>query len=287
MGTYVRYIEAGRYSIEANLTQIPGGQFGFGKIKKDGAIHDYSGQGLNPMVLAVAIDTTVADVEEVVPQSWRGNPMGVVFTNSWDVDIPYKGWYKLKALIDDIGTISIDGEVKLNLDNRNKVENAESLFYLTEGIKEVKVEIENNSTRITKLIDQKVFNTKDWVNINPIAGGDIQKDVQFKVTTSSALINSINIKGLLYEQGGKWESTTRTETELITGATIPPEIAFIKRDSKYYLRAFGNKRVQAKFDFRSVGPIFKGPVPQEIPTTMEFIKRNDKYYLKLNYSLIF
>ena len=206
---------------------------------------------------------------------------GVVFTNSWDVDIPYKGWYKLKALIDDIGTISIDGEVKLNLDNRNKVENAESLFYLTEGIKEVKVEIENNSTRITKLIDQKVFNTKDWVNINPIAGGDIQKDVQFKVTTSSALINSINIKGLLYEQGGKWESTTRTETELITGATIPPEIAFIKRDSKYYLRAFGNKRVQAKFDFRSVGPIFKGPVPQEIPTTMEFIKRNDKYYLKV------
>jgi len=355
VGTYVRYIEAGRYSIEANLTQIPGGKFGFGKIQKDGAIHDYSGQGLNPMVLAVAIDTTVADVEEVVPQSWHGNPMGVglnikaplppapqqpipvqegrcpsnpiwstrfpnskngtwypvrfgswtefhnkygmspvpplstsgtdnggvAFTNSWDVDIPYKGWYKLKALIDDIGTISIDGEVKLNLGNRNKVENAESLFYLTEGMKEVKVEIENNSTRITKLIDQKVFNTKDWININPIAGGAIQKDVQFKVATNSAFINSITIKGLLYEQGGKWESTTRTETELITGATIPPEIAFIKRDSKYYLRAFGNKRVQAKFDFRSVGPIFRGPVPQEIPTTMEFIKRNDKYYLKV------
>jgi len=343
VGTYVRYIEAGRYSIEANLTQIPGGQFGFGKIKKDGAIHDYSGQGLNPMVLAVAIDTTVADVEEVVPQSWHGNPMGValnikaplppapqqpipvqegrcpsnpiwstrfpnakdgtwypvrfgswtefhnkygmspvpplatsgtdnggvVFTNSWDVDIPYKGWYKLKALIDDIGTISIDGEVKLNLDNRNKVENAESLFYLTEGIKEVKVEIENNSTRITKLIDQKVFNTKDWVNINPIAGGAIQKDVQFKVTTSSALINSINIKGLLYEQGGKWESTTRTGTELVTGATTPPEISFMKRGDKYYLRAFGNKRVQVKFDFRCVAPIFKGGalIPTCVPTT--------------------
>ena len=52
VGTYVRYIEAGRYSIEANLTQIPGGQFGFGKIKKDGAIHDYSGQGLNPMAVS-------------------------------------------------------------------------------------------------------------------------------------------------------------------------------------------------------------------------------------------
>ena len=355
VSTYVRYIEAGRYTIQADLNQKAGGQFGFGKIKQKGAIHDYSGHGLNPMVLAISIDTTVADVEEVVPQSWHGNPMGVglnikaplppapqqpipvqegrcpsnpiwstrfpnakngtwypvrfgswtefhnkygmspvpplstsgtdnggvAFTNSWDVDIPYKGWYKLKALIDDIGTISIDGEVKLNLDNRNKVENAESLFYLTEGIKEVKVEIENNSTRITKLIDQKVFNTKDWININPIAGGAIQKDVQFKVATNSALINSINIKGLFYEQGGKWESTTRTETELTTGATIPPEIAFIKRDSKYYLRAFGNKRVQAKFDFRSVGPIFKGPVPQEIPTTMEFIKRNDKYYLKV------
>ena len=77
VGTYVRYIEAGRYTIQADLEQIPGGKFGFGKIRKDGAVHDYSGHGLNPMALGISIDTTVADVEEVVPQSWHGNPMGV------------------------------------------------------------------------------------------------------------------------------------------------------------------------------------------------------------------
>ena len=44
---------------------------------------------------------------------------GIPFINRWDVQIPYDGWYKLRAKIDDIGTISIDGDVKLDLNNRN------------------------------------------------------------------------------------------------------------------------------------------------------------------------
>jgi len=351
VGTYVRYIEAGKYTIQADLEQIPGGKFGFGKIRKDGAVHDYSGHGLNPMALAITIDTTVSDVEEVVKQSWHANPMGVAlnikaplppapvqpipkqegrcpsnpvwstrfpnakdgtwypvrfdswtkfhnkygmspvpplpiggtdnggvpFSNRWDVQIPYDGWYKLRATIDDIGTISIDGDVKLELSNKNKVETKDELFFLSEGLKEVEVVIENNSTRRVKMIDQKVFNTKDWVDIDPPRGGGIEKDVSFKVSTNTAFQNSIKIKGLLFEQGPKWESTTSTRTEissnfitnLIPGPTTPAAVEFIKRDSKYYLKASGNKKVQVKFDFRCVAPIFKGGavLPACVPST--------------------
>ncbi len=344
VGTYVRYIEAGKYTIQADLEQIPGGKFGFGKIRKDGAVHDYSGYGLNPMALAVSIDTTVANVEEVVTQSWHGNPMGVAlnikapippapvqpipkqegrcpsnpvwstrfpnakdgtwypvrfdswgkfhnkygmspvpplpiggtdnggvpFINRWDVDIPYDGWYKLKAIIDDIGKISIDGDIKLELSNKRKVEYEETLFYLSEGRKEIEIEIENNSTRKVKMIDQKVFNTKDWVNIDPPRGGGIQKDVNFKVTSNSAFINSITIKGLIYEQAPKFQSSTATKTNLVPGPTTPASVEFIKRGKKYFLKASGNNKVQVKFDFRCVAPIFKGGAviqPTCVPTT--------------------
>jgi len=323
VSTYVRYIEAGTYTIKADLIQKAGGKFGFGKIKQKGAIHDYSGRGLNPMALAINIETTVAVFEEEVAKSWHANPMGVAlnikaplpptpvqpipiqegrcpsnpvwstrfpgakngtwypvrfdswgefhnkygmspvpplptggtdhggvpFINNWNVDIPYAGWYKLRALIDDIGKISIDGDVKLNLQNKTKVEYDETLFYLSEGLKEIEVEIENNSTRKVKMIDQKIFNTKDWVNITPKTGGGIQK-VDFKVTSNSAFVNSINIKGLLFEQAPNWESTTRTEDTSVPGPTIPAAVEFIKRGGKYYLKASGNKRVKVKFDFR-------------------------------------
>ena len=323
VSTYVRYIEAGTYTIKADLTQIPGGKFGFGKIRHEGAIHDYSGRGLNPMALAINIETTVAVFEDEVAKSWHANPMGVAlnikaplppapvqpipiqegrcpsnpiwstrfpgakngtwypvrfgswgefhnkygmspvpplptggtdhggvpFINSWNVDIPYAGWYKLKAIIDDIGKISIDGEVKLELSNKKKVEYDESLFYLSEGLKEIEVEIKNNSTRKVKMVDQKIFNTKDWVNITPKTGGGIQK-VDFKVTSNSAFVNSINIKGLLFEQAPNWESTTRSEDTTVPGPTIPAAVEFIQRGSKYYLKASGNKRVKVKFDFR-------------------------------------
>ena len=193
---------------------------------------------------------------------------GIPFINRWDVQIPYDGWYKLKAKIDDIGKISIDGDVKLELNNRNTVERGEALFYLSEGLKEVEVEIENNSSKVSKWVDQKIFNTKDWVDIDPPRGGAIE-EVNFKVSSASAFQNSINIKGLLFEQGPIWGSTTSTKTNLIPGPTTPAAVEFIKRGSKYFLKALGNKTVQVKLDFRCVAPIFKGGavIPACVPST--------------------
>ena len=353
VGEYNRYIEAGKYTIKADLNQKAGGQFGFGKIKQKGAIHDYSGSGLNPMVLAITIESPrgVTYTEEVL-RSWHANPMGVAlniraplppapvqkkpvvegrcpnnptwstrfpgakngtwypvrfdswkpfhnkygmspvpplptgasdhggiwFTNSWDVDVEYDGWYKLKGLMDDIGRISIDGDVKMELMNKSYVEYEETKFYLSKGKKEIKVELQNNSTKRVKLIDQKVFSTSDWVNIAPSTGGGIQK-VDFRVSSNSAFVNSIKVKGLFEDQGPKLESENVTKTDLVPAPTIPAVIDFIKRDGQYYLKASGNDRVKAKLDFRNVAPIFKGAVPQEVDPTMKFIKRGSKYFM--------
>jgi len=61
--------KAGNYTIRAELEQIPGGKFGFGAIK-----------GINPMALAVNIETTYTTEQVVASKSWNDNPMGISIT---------------------------------------------------------------------------------------------------------------------------------------------------------------------------------------------------------------
>ena len=61
--------KAGNYTIRAELEQIPGGKFGFGPIK-----------GINPMALAVNIETTYTTEQVLTSKSWNENPMGISIT---------------------------------------------------------------------------------------------------------------------------------------------------------------------------------------------------------------
>ena len=76
----MHYIKQGTYNIVAALEQIPGGKFGFGKIKGKGSVHDYSGKGLNPMALAVNITTVFKEEERTKVVDWHYNPMGVAMS---------------------------------------------------------------------------------------------------------------------------------------------------------------------------------------------------------------
>ena len=76
----MHYIKQGTYNIVAALEQIPGGKFGFGKIRSKGAVHDYSGKGLNPMALAVNITTVFKEEERTKVVDWHYNPMGVAMS---------------------------------------------------------------------------------------------------------------------------------------------------------------------------------------------------------------
>jgi len=240
---YVYSIKEGTYNITADLDQIPGGKFGFSGIK-----------GINPMALAINIQTVYAEKERVIQKSFNENPMAVALTiqapappipqapipkqegrcppnpfwttrfptktqwhpvvhpawgkfmnkyamspvppydtkntsgsgiwwgNEWTVDIPYDGYYKLKAAADNEAKFWVNGELVLNLSNKalgripgvtrslnwfggwgTKVKPPENKFFLSAGLATIKVEVHNHKYEETKLIDQKIFNTSDWV----------------------------------------------------------------------------------------------------------------------------
>ena len=231
----VHYIKQGTYKITADLEQIPGGRFGFGRIKGAGSIHDYSGKGLNPMALAINIETSFEEKLKNIPKSWNYNPMGVamsieaplapipqqpapvqegrcppnpfwttraggaknqwhpvvvdgwstflnkyamspvppfdegstsgggiLFENEWSVEIPYDGFYKLKGEADDIANFFVDDKLVLGTSRRDNKVRGESKFFLSEGTKRVRVQVENYLFEERKSIDQKIFNTADW-----------------------------------------------------------------------------------------------------------------------------
>ncbi|NBP00189.1 MAG: hypothetical protein EBU90_08695 [Proteobacteria bacterium] len=242
--TETKFFRAGTYKITADLEQIPGGKFGFSHIK-----------GVNPMALAVNIESASTQTPVVSPRSWNENPMGialtidaplppipqepipvqqegrcpnnpiwstrfpngkekwwpvkyesrswskfmnryaispipplskkgsdgggVVYKNSWNLDIPYDGFYALKGTVDNGGRILIDDkevargggvsfkggtvDTKQKLDSF-KVENPQSTkLFLTKGKHTIQVEVENEKTETFEKIDKKIFSTKDWM----------------------------------------------------------------------------------------------------------------------------
>ena len=70
---YRRFIEAGTYTIEADLEQVEGGDLGFRNIAGDAA-------GRNPMSLSINIDTVFTEKEVDSKKSWNQNPMGVALS---------------------------------------------------------------------------------------------------------------------------------------------------------------------------------------------------------------
>jgi len=252
--TYTRFFKKGKYRIRAELTQIPGGRFGFSGLK-----------GTNPMALAVRITSSKSVSNIISSKSWNDNPMGValtidapeptvpqeppavqegrcppnpiwttrssgskdqwypvtfpvwskftnryaispvkplaqpntdkggiVFSNSWTIEIPFDGYYGLKSTVDNAGKISIDGEVIMQsnyipryLRNskggsgplgisgiegvgdavmynfRENNPKAKKLF-LTKGTHTIDIEVENGETITYNTIDQQIFNTKNW-----------------------------------------------------------------------------------------------------------------------------
>ena len=223
--TETKFFKAGNYTITADLEQIPGGKFGFSGIKD-----------INPMALAINVQTSFTETQVISAKSWNENPMGVAFTidaplppipqepiilqegrcpnnpiwttrfpgakekwwpvildkrwsrfmnryaispvpplsennseasgvvwrNSWNLDIPYDGFYALKGALDNSGKILIDN-VEISKLNHYKDETPDSKkFFLSKGRHEIRVEVENFKQEIFELIDKKVFSTRDW-----------------------------------------------------------------------------------------------------------------------------
>ena len=105
---------------------------------------------------------------------------GIVYSNSWEINIPHSGFYALKGTVDNGGRILVDGEEKIRggyfkgavfaepadgsvgkLAGFRTVSPPLYKFYLEEGQHTITVEVENQKTTKQKKVEKKVFSTQD------------------------------------------------------------------------------------------------------------------------------
>jgi hypothetical protein len=87
---------------------------------------------------------------------------GTTFSNSWQVDLPYPGFYGVKGTGDNTGRILIDGKEVYSLDGFNVDNPKLSKVYLKKGRHTIVTEIFNNPVENQNVIDTKIFSTQDW-----------------------------------------------------------------------------------------------------------------------------
>ena len=130
---------------------------------------------------------------------------GSLFTNSWDIDIPYDGFYKFVAEQDDYGKIYLDGQI-INL----------SKVFITRGRHTIGVELENRKTEAFDQVSQKIFRTLDW---HVAASNQEYVEVDFSVfgqggrgvTGYSFTFTSVDGKDTFTLRGAQTSKQTRVE----------------------------------------------------------------------------
>ena len=117
-------------------------------------------------------------VSPIPPLATKGTAQGgIVFSNSWNVEVPYDGFYGMKGTVDNGGRILVDGKVILQggyfpeaqFKGPNRTlegfasETPQTVkFPLTKGNHTVTVEVENRAQTKQKKIKKIIFNTADW-----------------------------------------------------------------------------------------------------------------------------
>lgn len=133
---------------------------------------------------------------------------GIVYSNSWQINIPHSGFYALKGTVDNGGRILIDDVERMRggyfpgavfsapsdvpqgkLAGFGNPSPPLHKFYLEEGQHKITVEVENQKTLKQKTVEKKIFSTKDWRKSGDPDAGLI--DVNFKVTSDAQFANSI------------------------------------------------------------------------------------------------
>jgi hypothetical protein len=111
---------------------------------------------------------------------------GVTFTNSWDIDLPYAGFYGVKGAIDNTGRVLIDGVEISKLDNPSSDNPEITKVPLTKGKHTITIEVSNNPVETQSKITNKIFNTKDWRVASPSSSSSLT--AKFIIQNSNAYL---------------------------------------------------------------------------------------------------
>jgi hypothetical protein len=128
---------------------------------------------------------------------------GVLFTNSWELDIPYDGFYKFAVQRDNTARLYVDGNLAFDVttagddiwrDFRNKPKFQK--VFITKGRHTIGIELQNESTETFSQVPQKIFRTKDWqTSAKPVAS-IVDVDFTVKTVKSSRFASTFRIADL-------------------------------------------------------------------------------------------
>ena len=87
---------------------------------------------------------------------------GLQFTNSWDLQIDFPGFYGVKAAADNFGSVWIDGKKVYTTRGFKEVDPETKKVFLDQGSHSIEVKVENEETTVFNTIRKKVFCSLDW-----------------------------------------------------------------------------------------------------------------------------
>jgi hypothetical protein len=218
-------------------------------------------------------------ISPVPPLSTKGSDSGgVVYRNSWDLDVPYDGFYALKSTVDNAGRILIDNvpimqanyiptELKntkggsgalrrsgisaINGDGiiynwREENPKAKKIF-LSKGKHTIQVEVENGITETFALVDKKIFSTLDWISTNTSPPPPQTIDVQFNAFVNGDYANTFTIDelGIKLEKGRGNSKKSQIFTKTIETGKVY-DVKLYSNPGKIKLRTRGDNILQAE-----------------------------------------
>jgi len=132
-------------------------------------------------------------ISPIAPRSERTTDGGgIPYFNTWNLDIPYNGYFGIKGTCDNFGSILVDGQEVYKLAGFKNSSPPIKKVYLSEGQHQISVKVENQKTTTYRKIEKTVFDTKDWGK--PLANAP-EEDVQFHTTSSADFANSVELVG--------------------------------------------------------------------------------------------
>jgi hypothetical protein len=212
---------------------------------------------------------------------------GIVFKNSWTVEIPFEGFYGLKGTSDNSGRILIDGveQVKggvyfgnsspVRLDGFRQNSPGTKKIFLTEGSHVIDVEVWNEETVTYNTIIKSIFNSQEWAS--PAITNDFV-NVDFKVTTSAQFANSIKFGSGSGGEGFSFgksyngpQLNEQTRKRLKAGQVYDVTFASNRKDG-------GSNNKNYPIKVAAPGTKGRGPTAMDFDVTDKRIKYTDARY---------
>ena len=168
----------------------------------------------------------------------------LTYVNSWEVNLPYRGYYGVKGTADNQGRVLIDGTPVYQLEGFKSTSPSTKKVLLAEGAHTITVEVLNYDGNTTKTIRKTVFNTKDWGS-SPPPNDTSEGELLISYRGLSSNNKTLNVKGNVI----KLKDDKGTDTNgTLTIKSSTNDATFSSDGKKILYKGSGNITVEYQWD---------------------------------------